>query len=111
MLNQQRLRASETREADVPIGPRSEMKDEVELKLLAPAGMLDQLREAPVITRRARNAGVARRLETVYFDTPDRILHSHGLSLRVRRSGKKYVQTLKRGPVHGRPFTRVGVAG
>jgi triphosphatase len=106
MLNQQRLRASETREADVPIGPRSEMKDEVELKLLAPAGMLDQLREAPVITRRARNAGVARRLETVYFDTPDRILHSHGLSLRVRRSGKKYVQTLKRGPVHGRPFTR-----
>ena len=37
---------------------------------------------------------------------PDRVLRSHGLSLRVRRSGEGYVQTLKRGPVHGRPFAR-----
>ena len=68
--------------------------------------MLDQLREAPVIARRARNGGVARRLDAVYYDTPDCSLHSQGWSLRVRRSGKGYVQTLKRGPVHGEPFTR-----
>ena len=106
MLNEQLFRATESDETNIPVSPRSEMKDEIELKLLAPPGTLDQFREAPAIMRRARNAGVARRLDAVYYDTPDRILHSHGFSLRVRRSGKKYVQTLKRGPVHGRPFTR-----
>ena len=30
----------------------------------------------------------------------------HGLSLRIRRSGNRYVQTLKRAPVHGQPFVR-----
>jgi inorganic triphosphatase YgiF len=88
-------------------GPgRSEAKDEVELKLLVPAGALDQLRAAPVIVRHARNAGVARRLEAVYYDTPDHALLSHGLSLRVRRSGNRHVQTLKRESVLGRPFVR-----
>jgi triphosphatase len=79
---------------------------EIELKLLAPAGVLDRLREAPVIVRHARNGGVARRLDAVYYDTPDRTLFRHGLSLRIRRSGNRYIQTLKRAPVHGQPFVR-----
>jgi triphosphatase len=85
---------------------RSAGNDEVELKLLVPAGQLGQIREAPVIARHARNAGVTRRLEAVYYDTPDRALFSHGMSLRVRRNGNRHVQTLKRGPVHGQPFIR-----
>jgi len=35
------------------------------------------------------------RLNTVYFDTPDKWLAEHGMALRVRRIGKKRVQTLK----------------
>jgi triphosphatase len=106
MPNEQLSPAIENNQTGASISRPSEVKDEVELKLLVPAGMLDQLREAPVIARRARSAGVASQLDAVYYDTPDCSLHSHGLSLRVRRSGEGYVQTLKRGPVHRRPFTR-----
>ena len=91
---------------DALIAPRTDANDEIELKLLAPAGVLDWLREAPVIVRHARNGGVARRLDTVYYDTPDRTLFRHGLSLRIRRSGNRYVQTVKRAPAHGQPFVR-----
>jgi inorganic triphosphatase YgiF len=59
---------------------------EIELKLLAPQGALEKLREMPVIVQHARNRGVFRRLETVYYDTPERLLFQHGMSLRVRRS-------------------------
>ncbi|MGL4284890.1 MAG: CHAD domain-containing protein [Phreatobacter sp.] len=71
------------------------MRQEVELKLLAPPGTLDRLRTAPVIVEHIGNQGTVRRLEAVYYDTPDRLLDRHGLSLRVRRNGKRYLQTLK----------------
>jgi hypothetical protein len=38
---------------------------EIELKLLAPQGALERLREMPVIVQHARNRGAFRRLETV----------------------------------------------
>ena len=79
---------------------------EAELKLLAPAGTLERLRESQTIARYARDAGSARQLEAVYYDTPERTLFSSGLSLRVRRSGDGFIQTLKRGPVQGEPFVR-----
>ncbi|WP_210180962.1 CYTH and CHAD domain-containing protein [Bradyrhizobium valentinum] len=78
---------------------------EIELKLLAPQGALEQLREMPVIVQHARNRGAFRRLETVYYDTPERLLFQHGVSLRVRRSGKHFIQTLKL-PNSGQPLTR-----
>ena len=106
MLNEQVIGSLGTGGKVTPIGPGCEAKDEVELKLLAPAGTLDQLRAASVVVRHARNAGISRRLEAVYYDTRDRILFSHGFSLRVRRNGNRYVQTLKRDPVDGRPFVR-----
>lgn len=80
-----------------PVAARARnLPQEIELKLLAPAGTLDRLRAAPIIVERVVNQGITRRLETVYYDTPDRLLDRHGLSLRVRRSGKRYLQTLKR---------------
>ena len=79
---------------------------EIELKLLAPQGVLEKLREAPVIVQHARNRGAFRRLETVYYDTPERLLFEHGMSLRVRRSGKHFVQTLKLLPNGGQPLMR-----
>jgi len=80
--------------------------EEVELKLLAPGSVLDKLSEAPVIARYSRSAGATHRLEATYYDTGDCALFSHGLSLRVRRDGKKYLQTLKHGPTAGQPFSR-----
>ena len=79
---------------------------EIELKLLAPQGILEKLREMPVIVQHARNRGVVRRLETVYYDTPERALFQHGMSLRVRRNGKHFIQTLKLLPDVGRPLAR-----
>ncbi|CAN7465908.1 CHAD domain-containing protein [Phyllobacterium sp. LjRoot231] len=78
---------------------------EVELKLRAPPGMLDQIRTSPIILQAARNKGIIRRLEATYYDTTDHQLFRAGLSLRVRRSGKYFVQTIKRMSV-GDPLTR-----
>jgi triphosphatase len=81
-------------------------QSEIELKLLAPQGSLEKLREMPVIVQHARSRGVFRRLETVYYDTPERLLFRHGVSLRVRRNGKHFIQTLKLPPGVGQPLTR-----
>jgi triphosphatase len=85
---------------------RPAQQAEVELKLLAPQGTLEKLRELPVILQHARNRGAFRRLETVYYDTPERLLFQHGMSLRVRRIGKHFIQTLKLLPTIGQPLSR-----
>ena len=79
---------------------------EIELKLLAPQGSLEKLRDVPAIVQYARNRGAFHRLETVYYDTPERLLFQHGMSLRVRRSGKHFIQTLKLLPNSGQPLIR-----
>ncbi|MEJ0020454.1 MAG: CHAD domain-containing protein [Acetobacteraceae bacterium] len=106
MLNGRVTRAPGSGATEVPARPRPDLRNEVELKLLVPSGGLERLREAPIITRHARSAGTTRRLEAVYYDTPERTLFSHGLSLRVRRSGRRFTQTLKRAPANGQPFAR-----
>lgn len=88
------------------IAVRPAEQAEIELKLLAPQGILEKLRDTPVIVQHARNRGVVRRLETVYYDTPERALFQRGMSLRVRRSGKHFIQTLKLLPDIGRPLAR-----
>jgi inorganic triphosphatase YgiF len=79
---------------------------EIELKLLAPQGTIQRLREMPLIVQHARNRGAFRWLETVYYDTPEHLLFQHGMSLRVRRNGKHFIQTLKLLPNAGQPLTR-----
>ncbi|CAD5254052.1 Inorganic triphosphatase YgiF, contains CYTH and CHAD domains [Bosea sp. 62] len=76
--------------------PQKQPPREIELKLAASPDALETLRGADLIARHARNQGVTRRLDAVYYDTPDRLLDRNGLALRVRRSGKRHVQTLKR---------------
>lgn len=76
--------------------PQTQPPREIELKLAASPEALEALRGADLIARHARNQGVTRRLDAVYYDTPDRLLDRNGLALRVRRSGKRHVQTLKR---------------
>lgn len=88
-----------------PSAPQKQPPREIELKLAVSPGALETLRNAELIARHARNQGVTRRLDAVYYDTPDRLLDRNGLSLRVRRSGKRHVQTLKRSGSGG-PLTR-----
>lgn len=85
--------------------PQKQPPREIELKLAASPEALEKLRGADLIARHARNQGVTRRLDAVYYDTPDRLLDRNGLSLRVRRSGKRHVQTLKRSGA-GDPLAR-----
>jgi inorganic triphosphatase YgiF len=74
---------------------------ETEVKLVAPHGVLKQLAQSPLFTSNGDDkqpslkARKAERLESRYFDTADRALQRHGLSLRVRKIGRRHCQTLK----------------
>ena len=68
---------------------------EVELKLLVDADRLADFNAAPIIAANARNKGARKHLKAVYYDTPGRTLRRNGLSLRVRQSGARFVQTVK----------------
>jgi triphosphatase len=70
------------------------MNTEVELKLRVDPDSLSDLAAKPVLV--ATSASSAH-LHATYFDTPDRRLHAQALSLRVRRDGEQFIQTLKAG--------------
>lgn len=63
---------------------------EVELKFQVPAPAWHKV-DAAV----ARAASTRTRLEAAYFDTPDWRLAAAGIALRVRREGRRWVQTAK----------------
>ena len=68
---------------------------EIELKLLVDPACLDQLAELLCANVKAFAAPKPRQLESHYFDTGDRRLRARGASLRVRRTGGSFVQTVK----------------
>ncbi|NNG05200.1 MAG: CYTH and CHAD domain-containing protein [Inquilinus sp.] len=67
---------------------------EVELKLTGDPAALKALREAGALTGTSGRL-VTHRLESVYYDTPDHRLHRRKLAFRVRRKGRRFIQTLK----------------
>lgn len=68
---------------------------ETELKLAADPHTLKLLTSAPALTRYAPRQGVVQRLEATYYDTKDHAIARQGASFRVRRSGRRFIQTLK----------------
>ena len=64
---------------------------EVELKLELPREAVDAFLQSPILPQESDRAD----LRSIYFDTPGRQLHAEGLSLRIRRSGKERIQTVK----------------
>lgn len=67
------------------------MVDEIELKLELSRDAAGRVESSGLLGDAPKKA---RQLST-YFDTPDRDLAEAGFSLRIRRSGKKRVQTIK----------------
>jgi triphosphatase len=65
---------------------------EIELKLEVDEASVSLLRDHPLLSGREIKA--ARQVST-YFDTEDSILRKAGFSLRVRKAGDRYLQTIK----------------
>lgn len=74
---------------------QAEAPREVEMKLAVDDDSIDGILAHPLLAkaRQAPHAGGA--LEATYFDTDDRDLRAAGLSLRIRRQGERWIQTLK----------------
>ena len=87
---------------------------EIELKLVVPAEAVRRLAAHRLLKGRVRPA--RQRLYSVYFDTPALDLWRQGIALRVRREGRRWVQTVKgggsaKGGLHQRTEAEVEVAG
>lgn len=76
----------------------ADINRETELKLAARPEDLSILRAAPAITGRAVGPESVRTLESTYYDTPDRRLAERLATLRVRKTGDGFVQTVKSAP-------------
>jgi triphosphatase len=90
-LSQQATTAPEKARSNAAVSPAGE----IELKLLVDAGRMAHFNDAPGIAANARNKGTRKHLKSVYYDTAERTLRRNGLSLRVRQSGSRFVQTVK----------------
>jgi inorganic triphosphatase YgiF len=66
---------------------------EIEIKFAAPAESFTLVKRS--LPAKSPRGGKSAKLVSVYFDTDKLDLHKHGLSLRVRRNGRQYLQTIK----------------
>src|SRR6266851_5023481 len=68
---------------------------EIELTLQVRVEDLPRLRDSPLLSAPGTAVEVTRTLDSVYFDTTDRRLQRQNTTLRVRKQGRRYVQTIK----------------
>ena len=73
------------------------MPVETELKIRIAPEQLARLKRHALFKTHQLSRPVTRRLYNIYFDTPNLELHQSGMALRLRRSGKQWLQTLKGG--------------
>lgn len=70
--------------------------NEIELKLLLDPKQERLLRSSAAVKRAAAGAARTRQLHSVYYDTADGALGCAGIALRLRRDGRRWVQTVKK---------------
>ncbi|GAO37832.1 adenylate cyclase [Sulfuricella sp. T08] len=70
---------------------------EVELKLLIDPADIPRLRRHPLLKALCPSGPKTRKLTSIYFDTDDFVLKNQDIALRVRRSGRQWIQTVKGG--------------
>ena len=68
---------------------------EIEIKLSVHSGDLPALLRAVGEVATVVEPAATKRLESRYYDTPSRKLKSKGMTLRVRRSGRRFIQPVK----------------
>lgn len=73
------------------------MTIETELKLSIAPGLMARLKRHSFLRSLSTQRATTRILYSIYFDTPDLKLHQAAMALRLRRSGKQWLQTLKGG--------------
>jgi inorganic triphosphatase YgiF len=76
---------------------------EIELALRATPGDAERLLASPTLAEMSRGVARRARLVSTYFDTPDLQLRAVGAVLRLRKQGRRVVQTLKTAPRPGDP--------
>jgi adenylate cyclase len=69
------------------------MADEVELKLALPDAAQRAFLRHPLLKKAASRK--TERLINLYYDTPAQQLRKHGIALRLRRQGRRWLQTVK----------------
>ena len=70
---------------------------EVELKFEVSDAQMRRLRGRRILRELGEGPAARSMLRSVYFDTPEHQLRSHGVSLRVRQKGDSWIQTAKIG--------------
>src|ERR1051326_1740916 len=78
---------------------------ETELKLQV---ALEDMPRAPSVLAGNERDQSSETLVSTYYDTPDYTLEQHGLTLRVRRKGDRFVQTVKRDALNGQDLLTRG---
>lgn len=73
------------------------MAVETELKLRIASGQLAVLKRHALLKAHSVSRPVTRRLYNIYYDTPKLELHQSGIALRLRHTGREWLQTLKGG--------------
>lgn len=73
------------------------MPTEIELKLRLPPDCVARLQRNPLLKSLSISSPVTRKLYSVYYDTSNFDLRRSGIAFRLRREGKRWVQTVKGG--------------
>jgi triphosphatase len=89
---------------------------EIELKLRIPASALDALRVDTLLLPPGNTRSARKQLDNIYFDTPERDLARARIALRLRKDGRRWLQTVKGGGtaqsgLHQREEVEFAVAG
>lgn len=71
------------------------MAEEIELKLSAAADALPAVRAHPAVASATAGRVRTELMHSAYYDTPERELAAAGVSLRLRRVGARWLQTVK----------------
>lgn len=70
------------------------MSQETELKLVLPRSALAALRRHPLVQAAAKSSPT-HTLDNTYYDTSALALRQHGIAVRTRRQGRRWLQTVK----------------
>src|SRR5262245_6999905 len=71
------------------------MNNEIELKLLIAPEEVQRFLRPPLVKALTRQKLPSQRLLSIYYDTSNCTLHQQRIALRLRRSGHRWIQTVK----------------